>query len=395
MNAAKFTHRRLTPGHAPHGWVAITPRRRSAAVRIISGAWPAIARRSRPALVTVALVGMFLVLFASVLRAQAVVPIRDLVIANQAPPVRLVGYGLVTGLPGTGDQTNSGRNSAHTVQSVANLLRRFDISVPPELLRTRNVAAVLVTAEVSPYLRAGGRFDVQVASVGDARSLRGGVLWMTPLITEAGGQSYGTAQGAMVVDDNNSVIRRRIVQVEASGRILGGGVLVENLPRPSAAPGDLLLLREPDLGTAARIAAVIDSVMGEGAATVEDPGAVALSMPDSAGPGGMARVLGLVVEPVRPGRIVIDARQGTVVAGGDLTVGPGVVSVGGVTVSIGAAPADTGSANASGALLIRAGSRVQDLAAVLATVRTPAPLIAQIFEALRQAGAISAEVIAR
>lgn len=135
--------------------------------------------------------------------------------------------------------------------------------------------------------------------------------------------------------------------------------------------------------------------MGEGSAKVEDPGAVALSIPDSAGPGGMARVLGLVVEPVRPGRIVIDARQGTVVAGGDLTVGPGVVSVGGVTVSIGAAPADTGTQSASGALLIRAGSRVQDLAAVLATVRTPAPLIAQIFEALRQAGAISAEVIAR
>jgi flagellar P-ring protein precursor FlgI len=218
---------------------------------------------------------------------------------------------------------------------------------------------------------------------------------MTPLIAEVGGQPYGTAQGAMVVDDNNSVVRRRIVQVEASGRILGGGLLEEDLPRPARTAQDRLLLREPDIGTAARIAAVIDSVMGQGSATVEDPGSVALTLPDTGGPGALARVIELRVEPVRPGRIVIDARQGTVVAGGDLTVGPGVVSVAGVTVSIGAAPADTGTQNASGALLIRAGSRVQDLAAVLATVRTPAPLIAQIFEALRQAGAITAEVIAR
>lgn len=389
------THRRLTPGHAPHGWIAIAPRRRSRASRVITGAMPAITRVRRHPFRTAAIIGAALLTLAAVASAQAVVPIRDLVIEHQAPPVRLVGYGLVTGLPGTGDLTSSGRNSAHTVQSVANLLRRFDVSVPPELLKTRNVAAVLVTAEVSPFLRAGGRFDVQVASVGDARSLRGGVLWMTPLITEVGGLPYGTAQGALVVDDNNSVIRRRIVQVEASGRILSGGVLEEDLPRPAATVANRLLLREPDIGTASRIAAVIDSVMGEGSAKVEDPGAVALTLPDSAGPGGLARVIELRVEPVRPGRIVIDARQGTVVAGGDLTVGPGVVSVGGVTVSIGAEPADTAMRSASGALLIRAGSRVQDLAAVLATVRTPAPLIAQIFEALRQAGAISAEVIAR
>ena len=121
-------------------------------------------------------------------------PIRDLVIDDQGIAVRLVGYGLVTGLSGTGDVAYSGRNSQHTVQSVANVLRRFDIIVPAELLRTRNVAAVLVTAEVSPYLRPGGRFEVQVSSVGDSRSLRGGVLWMTPLVTEAGGKPQGTAQ---------------------------------------------------------------------------------------------------------------------------------------------------------------------------------------------------------
>lgn len=396
MNAAKLTYWHLTQGLALCDCVTFaSPRLRSVPVRVMSGAWPASASRRWPALVRIAMTGMFLILVATTLRAQAVVPIRDLIIANQAPPVRLVGYGLVTGLSGTGDMTTSRYTSAHTVQSVANLLRRFDISVPPELLRTRNVAAVLVTAEVSPYLRAGGRFDVQVASVGDARSLRGGVLWITPLIAEVGGDPFGTAQGAMVMDDHNGTVRRRLVRMDASGLIPGGGLLVENLPRPAHVASDILLLREPDLGTAVRIATAIDSVMGKGSAKVEDPGAVALSIPDSAGPGSMARVLGLMVEPVRPGRIVIDANQGTVVAGGDLTVGPGVVSVGGVTVSIGAAPADTGTVSAAGALLIQTGSKVQDLAAVLASARTPAPLIARIFEALRQAGAISAEVIAR
>lgn len=395
MMKTEQTHRRMSPGHAPHGWIAIPEPRRLTPTAAISGAWPTVSRAVRPLLRTVVLIVAALIVIGAVAQAQGVVPIRDLVIENQTVPVRLVGYGIVTGLPGTGDQTSSGRNAAHTVQSVANLLRRFDISVPPELLRTRNVAAVLVTAEVSPYLRAGGRFDIQVASVGDARSLRGGVLWMTPLVAEAGGEPFATAQGALVVDDNNSGMRRRVMQVEASGRILSGGLVEVDLPRPEANLGDRLLLREPDIGTASRIAAVIDSVVGEGSARVEDPGAIQLTLTDSAGPGAMARILGLRVEPVRPGRIVIDARQGTVVAGGDLTVGPGVVSVGGVTVSIGNAAADTSTQTASGALLIRAGSKVQDLAAVLAAVQTPAPLIAQIFEALRQAGAITAEVIAR
>src|SRR4051794_7681204 len=103
------------------------------------------------------------------LRAQTAV--RDLVIEDQSVPVRLMGYGLVVGLDNTGDNGYGGRSSQQTVQSVVNLLKRFDVSVPPEVLRTRNVAAVLVTAEVSPYLRAGGKFEIHVSSVGDARSL--------------------------------------------------------------------------------------------------------------------------------------------------------------------------------------------------------------------------------
>jgi len=107
-------------------------------------------------------------------RAQDV-RIRDLTVEDRAVPVRLMGYGLVVGLDNTGDRTTGGKSGGMTVNSVVNLLKKFDVEVPVEVLRTRNVAAVLVTAEVSPYLRAGGRFEIHVSSLGDSRSLRGGV----------------------------------------------------------------------------------------------------------------------------------------------------------------------------------------------------------------------------
>jgi flagellar P-ring protein precursor FlgI len=324
------------------------------------------------------------------------VPIRDLVVDDQSVPVRLVGYGLVTGLAGTGDIAYTGRTSQHTVQSVANLLRRFDIIVPAELLRTRNVAAVLVTAEVSPYLRPGGRFEVQVASVGDARSLRGGVLWMTPLVAEAGGKPLGTAQGELVIDETDYV-RRRVGFGNASGRIATGGMVEADLPRPPLASAGKLLLRQPDIGVAARIAAVIDSVAGSDVAKVEDPGSIALTLSDSGGgPAAMlARLRDLKVEIQRTARIVIDQRSGTVVAGGDLTLGPGMVSVGTIALSIGPAAADTSTQAGPGQVRVPAGATVQQLAAALHAVRTPPAQIALVFEALRNVGALSAEIVAR
>ena len=124
--------------------------------------------------------------------------IGDLTVHHGDVPRRLVGYGLVVGLDGTGDRSFGGLHDATpTVRSVVNLLRRFSIEVPPERLRLRNVAAVLVTAEVSPYLRAGGRFEVQVSALGDATSLRGGVLWITPLVTDPNQPPAATAQGPL------------------------------------------------------------------------------------------------------------------------------------------------------------------------------------------------------
>ncbi|MFI5233771.1 MAG: flagellar basal body P-ring protein FlgI, partial [Gemmatimonadales bacterium] len=297
-------------------------------------------------------------------RAQDV-RVRDLVLSDAAPPVRLMGYGIVTGLNGTGDMVSGTTGSGETVQSIVNLLRRFDISVPAALLRTRNVAAVLVTSEVSTYLRPGGRFEVEVSSLGDARSLRGGVLWMTPMVADAGGQPLAGAQGPIVISAGSSTNRSLNAVVGTTGTIPNGGVLEANLPRPQLAASNMLLLRDPDITTAARIAAAVDSVLGgKDIATVQDPGAVRLALKDTTA--GLAAALAVVrdikVRPSRAARIVIDSRDGTIVAGGDLTVGEAVVSHGGITISVGAKADSTA---VPGDVRAAAGATVQTIGAAL------------------------------
>ena len=318
--------------------------------------------------------------------------IRDLALVDREVPVRMVGYGLVVGLDGSGDRVVASNGSGPTVRSVVNLLRRFDIEVPEEALRTRNAAAVLVTAELSPYLRPGGRFEVQVASLGDATSLRGGVLWMTPLTPDVGGALLATAQGQVLLAEEGGQFRSRN-QVETSARIPDGGILEADLPR-GAEPQDVLTLRQPDLITAVRIAAAINADLGEGTARVEDPGSVRLTL-DPAGddrPIQLARISELRVTPDNAARIVVNAASGTVVGGGDLTVGNAVVSHAGFTLSVGGT-ADPG--EAGGVVNMAAGTRVQDVTTALHELGANPREIGAILEGLRQAGALSAEVVVR
>jgi flagellar P-ring protein precursor FlgI len=334
--------------------------------------------------------------------------IRELTHAEREVPVRLVGYGLVVGLDGTGDRAMGRYGATHTVRSVVNLLRNFAVEVPEEMLRTRNVAAVLVTAEISPYLRAGGRFQVSVASVGDATSLRGGVLWTAPLVAEAGGQPVATAQGALMLSEGAVGNVRGYGAVETSARLPEGGILALDLPRPDFARASRLLLREPNLGTATRIAAAINAEFGERTAIVEDPGSVALQPPgDTERPLFLAAIGDLRIQPDRFPRIVIDGRDGTVVAGGDLTVREAVVSHGAMTLTIGGAAPGGGPGNgagagpalaaapAPGAVRVAPGTSVQDVAAALHAEAAPPSAIATIFESLRSIGALNAEVVIR
>ncbi len=320
------------------------------------------------------------------------VRVRELTHAESEVPIRLVGYGLVVGLDGTGDRAMGGYGARHTVRSVVNLLRNFAIEVPEQMLRTRNVAAVLVTAEVSPYQRAGGRFEVQVSSLGDAVSLRGGVLWTTPLVAEVGGIPLATAQGPILMSEGGAM--RGYATVETTGRIPDGGLLEADLPRPRFGSASRLLLREPDLGTAIRIADAVNAELGPGTATVEDPGSVALSLPEGESTAVLLSRIGeLRVQRDRRPRILIDGRDGTVVAGGDIVVGEAVVSHGSLTLTIGGSAASE--QWVPGVVRVASGTTVQDVAAALHAVAAPPSAIAAIFESLRSVGALAAEVNVR
>jgi len=326
------------------------------------------------------------------LGAQAV-PIRDLVRLDFDVPTRLVGYGVVVGLDGTGDRSVAQLGGGQTVRSIANLLRRLEITIPPEALRTRNAAAVLVTAEISPYLRAGGRFSVQVASLGDATSLRGGVLWMTPLIGEVDGPTMATAQGGLMLSDGGFASGPS--GVETSGRIPEGGLLDLDPVAPAFAELDRLVLRIPDLGVAQLIVDAIETGVGAGTAVIEDPGSIRLTL--AAGDAAaraqtLSQIELLTVAPVRPPRVVIDGRDGTVVAGGGISVGEAVVSHDGLTLAIDGTPPTT---TVPGQLRLAAGASIQDVASALYTVGASPRMLAAIFEALRDVGALNAELIVR
>lgn len=357
-----------------------------------------------------ALVALALLAAMAASAAAQEVRIGDLANTDREIPIRLMGYGLVVGLDGTGDRAMGNFGSRQTVQSVANLLRNFGIQVPPEVLRTRNVAAVLVTAEASPYLRPGGRFEVQVASMGDAMSLRGGVLYATPLVMEVGGDPVATAQGPLLLSEG--VAGRRGYTVETTARIPDGGLLGAPLPRQSFAGSSRLILKQPNLQTATRIAAAINAKFA-GAARAEDPGSVLLTPPADTSAGGralfLAQVAELKVEADRKPRIVIDGRDGTIATGGELPVGSAVVSYGSLTLTVappGAQPAAPAAAGAGqgtaagpgpipGQVRMDSGASVQDVAAALHGMAAPATAIAAIFESLREVGAITAEVTIR
>jgi flagellar P-ring protein precursor FlgI len=318
-------------------------------------------------------------------------------------PKRLVGYGLVFGLEGSGDRSFGVINGGtQTVRSVANLLRRQGVEVPADRLRPRNVAAVIVTAEASPYLRAGGRFEVQVSSLGDATSLKGGVLLTAPLSTDVDQPPVATAQGPVLVVEEDAL--RSAGRRGTSARIPEGGVL-EVEPAQVTAPVPRLVLKRPDLGAATRIADAVNAVFGTGTAKVTDPGAVELTPGQKAADNVMGFLAAVDTVPVRSlelAKIVIDARNGTVVAGGDVKVGAAVVSHRGITISIATPPAsaapsaDTAAKGTTpGLVSVTPGASVQEVAAALHTAGARPQEISAMFEALREVGAITAQVVVK
>lgn len=261
--------------------------------------------------------------------------LKDIVTLQGATPEPLVGYGLVVGLNKTGDK----RQTIFSTQSLANMLSRFGVAVQADQVKVENIAAVLVTAELSPYQRIGARVDVIASSIGDARSLQGGTLLPTSLRGPDGGM-VALAQGPLSIGGFGGGGGGASVQVNhlTVGRIPGGAI-VQSAPQATAVTADVVTfaLREPDYVTASRVAQVINTYLGTTAARALDPGSVSLEVPTqykSAVPELMAQLETLSVETDVAARVVINERTGTVVVGGNVRLGPAAVAHGNLSVRI-------------------------------------------------------------
>lgn len=247
----------------------------------------------------------------------------------------LIGFGLVTGLAGSGDSSRS----QMTRQTLANLLNQFDVRLVSGQISSRNVAAVMVAATLPPLTEPGNRMDVTVTAIGDARSLVGGTLLLTAL-KGSDGQVYSLAQGPVSVggyryDGNGNVVQKNHPTV---GRVAGGGIVERAVPASIVSDeGVFLLLNTPDFTTSNRIAAAINRGIGGNPATAVGANRVQVRVEARAQAAVMAllsRIEGIEVEPDERARVVVNERTGTVVAGGNVMLSPVTVMHGELQVSI-------------------------------------------------------------
>lgn len=272
--------------------------------------------------------------------AAAPIRLKDLVEFDGVRGNDLLGYGLVVGLNGTGDGL---RNSPFTEEILSNMLERLGVNVTGEQFRPRNVAAVFVTAVLPAFSRAGGRIDVTISAIGDAKSLLGGTLVMTPL-NGADGQIYAVAQGTVISGGVSAEGEAgRVVQgVPTAGTIpLGARVEREVSMDFSGLQQIRLALREPDFTTAGRIEQVINRDFGRKVAVMLDSGTVVLDIEATRMPSpahALGRVENLLVEPETRARVVVDQRSGTIVMGADVRISRVAVAQGNLTLRIEEAP---------------------------------------------------------
>lgn len=261
--------------------------------------------------------------------------IKDIVDVENVRPNQLVGYGLVVGLPGTGDRI---RNAPFTEESMQAMLERMGVNIRGTQMRTQNVAAVSVTATMPPFARAGSRIDVQVSAIGDATSLQGGTLLISSL-RALDGEIYAVAQGPVAVSGFKAQGAAASVSrgVSTSARIAEGAIVEREVPFSLRSSTSLkLALKNPDFTTAGRIAAAINNRFA-GAASVLDPATVQIA-PAGANAGNVvdlfAQIENLVVEVDQPARIIINEASGTVVMGADVRISPVAIAQGGLTISV-------------------------------------------------------------
>ena len=344
--------------------------------------------------------------------ASGQVRIKDIAGVQGARGNQLVGYGLVVGLEGSGDS-----NSAiFTAQSIVNTLQKLGIVVPQGTVKVKNVAAVMVTADLPAFVKNGGKIDVTASSIGDARSLQGGTLIQTPLLA-ADGEVYAVAQGSLSIGGFNfgsggSGVQKNHVNV---GRIPGGAIVEKEVPTSlSDGQSVSITLKEADFTTASRIAEAINAKMPQAGAQSLDPFTVKVQLPESAKNnliGFIAQIEGLVVTPDTVAKIVVNERTGTVVIGGDVRVSPCAIAHGAIQVKVENTPVIVNPApftqgkplvvplketkvkeTPAKLAAINANTTVEDLVKALNSLGvTPRDLIS-ILQAMHAAGHISAEI---
>eukprot|EP00903_Cladosiphon_okamuranus_P020422 g18742.t1 len=267
--------------------------------------------------------------------ARADVRIKDIASFEGVRENQLVGYGLVVGLNGTGDTL---RNSPFTEKSIEGMLERLGVgNLSEDNMRTQNTAAVMVTAMLPPFARRGSTIDVVVSSLGDASSLRGGTLIVTPL-SGADGEVYAVAQGPIAVAGYAAQgVNASIVEgVPTVARIENGATVENEIDFTLASLRSFrIALRSPDMTTAHRVADKINQALGPGTAQVLDPTTIEVMGNDKGDtPEMMAAVENLMVQPDSVAKVVIDARSGTIVIGSNVRVDKVAVSQGGLTVVV-------------------------------------------------------------
>jgi flagellar P-ring protein precursor FlgI len=327
---------------------------------------------------------------------------------------QLVGYGLVVGLDGTGDQTTQ---TPFTTQSTVALLQQMGVQVPPGTsMQLKNVAAVMITAQLPAFAQPGQTIDIDVSSLGNSKSLRGGTLIATPL-KGVDGQVYAVAQGNMIVGGAGASAGGSKVTINhlSAGRIPQGAT-VERAVETPLAQGDTLQLdlNSTDFSTAREVARVINAKMGDNLATAIDGRVVRVRMPDGAGDrvGFMADIENLDIKTASAAaRIVINARTGSVVMNQAVTIDPCAVAHGNLSVTITSTPqvsqpgafssgtttvtdkVDISIKQDPGALIqMKAGTQLGDVVKALNSLgATPQDLLA-ILQAMKSAGALNAEL---
>lgn len=326
----------------------------------------------------------------------------------------LVGYGLVVGLDGTGDQTTQ---TPFTTQSLSAMLQQLGVTVPPgTTMQLRNVAAVLVTAQLPAFAQPGQAIDVNVSSLGNAKSLRGGMLVATPL-RGADGEIYALAQGNVIVGGAGAAASGSKVQINhlSAGRVPEGAT-VERSVANSLQLGDTVTLglSASDFNTARAVAQAINRAKGEGTADAMDGRSVVVRVPAAGGQrvAFLADIENLPLELAQPAaRIVLNARTGSVVMNDAVTLGPCAVAHGNLTVTITTTPqvsqpnalgagqtvqterSDIAINQQGGALIqMPSGARLTDVVKALNQMgATPMDLLA-ILQAMKSAGALNAEI---